>query len=165
MIFTATHMRHLLIATGVLLLPFASTPTRAADPTADIAAFNKAYDAAILSRDDARVLAVWASDGVSLLPEQEPIRGRAAMAAFLARVQAQTPGWKVIAQESTCHDIVVHDDWASEWCETHQVASRPGGQSNWEGWGKMALVLEKQHGRWMIRQEMWNQGVARAAAK
>ena len=155
-------MRHLLTTTAVLLwVARAPSLARAADPTADIAAFNKAYDAAVLSRDNARVLALWASDGVSLLPAQNPIRGREAMAAFLAQVQAQTPGWKVIAQESTCHDIVVRGDWASEWCDTHQVASRPDGQPNWEGWGKMALVLEKQHGRWVIRQEMWNQGVAR----
>lgn len=154
-------MRHALITTTLLgFLFFAPTSTRAADPTADIAAFNKAYDAAVLSMDNARVLAMWAADGVSLLPGENPVRGREALAAFLAQVTAQTPGWKVIAQESTCHDISVHGNWASEWCETHQVASRPDGQSNWEGWGKMLLVLEKQHGRWLIQREMWNQGVA-----
>lgn len=154
-------MQHPLITTGVLLcLTLAPAPARAADSTSEIVAFNKAYDAAILSMDNARVLTFWAPDGLSLLPGEKPVRGREALAGFLARVQASTPGWKVIAQESTCHDITVHGDWASEWCETHQVASRPGGQPNWEGWGKMALVLEKQHGRWVTRQEMWNQGVA-----
>lgn len=152
-------MRQLLITTCVLLcLPFTSLRARAADPAAEIVAFNKAFDAAVLSMENSRVLALWASDGVSLLPGEKAIRGREALAGFLAQVKANTPGWKVIAQESSCHDITVHGDWASEWCETHQVASRPDGQPNWEGRGKMALVLEKQHGRWVIRQEMWNQG-------
>jgi uncharacterized protein (TIGR02246 family) len=152
-------MRHRVITAGILLaLALPSLSASAADSTAEIIAFNKAYDAAVLSMDNARVLTFWSSDGVSLLPGQAPVRGREALAAFLAQVQAGTPGWKVIAQESTCHDIIVHGDWASEWCETHQVASRPDGQPNWEGWGKMALVLRKEHGRWVIRQEMWNQG-------
>ena len=96
--------------------------------TARVAAFNRAYDDAIRSGDNARVLALWTRDGVSLLPGQAALRGREALATFLAGVQAQAAGWKVITQTSTCHDIEVHGSWATEWCETHQVAARPAGQ-------------------------------------
>lgn len=147
------------LAVAVCILP--SSPLQASpDAIAGIRAFNTAYDEAIKSQDDARVLALWASDGVTLLPGQAAVRGRKAIGRFLKDVEAQAVGWKVVAQKSTCHDIAVHGTWATEWCETHQVASRPDGKPDWEGWGKMALVLQQVDGRWLITQEMWNQGPA-----
>lgn len=157
-------LRHLLRHTPVLvavLLILISNPLQASTGTVtEIHAFNTAYDAAIRSQDNDRVLAFWADDGVSLLPGQAAIQGRKAIGQFLKDVQARTVGWKVVAQKSACHDIEIHGVWATEWCETHQVASRPDGKPDWEGWGKMALVLQYINGRWLIKQEMWNQSPA-----
>lgn len=162
-----TPLRHLLRhapALAVAILVLASGQTQASpDAIAEIRAFNTAYDTAIKSQNNDRVLALWASDGVSLLPGQAAIRGRQAIDQFLKGVQAQAVGWKVVSQKSTCHDIAVHGSWGTEWCDTHQVASRPDGKPNWEGWGKMALVLHRVNGHWLIRQEMWNQSPASAS--
>ncbi len=147
----------LALALLTLILPRALASQ---DAVAEIRAFNAAYDEAIKSRDNARVLSLWAADGVSLLPGQPAMRGVEAIGQFLRNVQAQTVGWKVVAQTSACHDIEVHGTWATEWCETHQVTSRPNGEPNVESWGKMALVLRKVDGRWRIALEMWNQGPA-----
>lgn len=127
---------------------------------AAIEALNRAYNAAILSQDNARVLALWAPDGVSLLPGEPALRGREALGRFLDRIQAELRGWKVKVQEMQCHDLVVHGDLASEWCDTHQVVSRPDGQPDWEGRGKMSLVLQRLDGQWRIRQESWTSGPA-----
>jgi uncharacterized protein (TIGR02246 family) len=130
------------------------------DARVEIESFNKRLDAAILKQDNSAVLALWADDGVSLLPSTMPIRGKKEMAKFLDDVTAQTKGWKVIQQQSVCHDVEVSGDWATEWCDTHQVASRPDSQPNWEGWGKTLLVLHREkQGRWLLKREMWNQGV------
>ncbi|MBA4216588.1 MAG: SgcJ/EcaC family oxidoreductase [Roseateles sp.] len=135
----------------------------AADAAA-IQAFNQAYNAAIRSQDNARVLALWAADGVSLLPGEPALRGRDALARFLDRIQAEMRGWKVKVQEMQCHDLVVHGDLASEWCDTHQVVSRPDGKPDWEGRGKMSLVLQRIDGQWRVRQESWNEGPASAGS-
>lgn len=159
---TVPHLRSS-IPTLLLLAALSAVAVRslaAQDAIAEVRAFNASYDEAIRSQDNARVLSLWALDGVSLLPGQAAIQGRDAIGQFLDQVQAQIVGWKVVAQESTCHDITVHGPWATEWCETHQVASRPNGEPNWEGWGKMALVLHKEGERWLIQQEMWNQAPA-----
>lgn len=157
----AASLYRLLSHTSVLvavMLVLASNPLQACpNAIAEIHAFNTAYDAAIKSQNNDRVLDLWARDGVSLLPGQAAVRGREAIGQFLKDVQARTVGWKVVAQQSTCHDIEIHGRWATEWCETHQVASRPDGKPNWEGWGKMALVLQQVNGRWLIKQETWNQ--------
>lgn len=142
------------------LLANASPAAPTADDAAAIQALNQAYTAAILSQDNARVLALWAPDGVSLLPGEPPLRGREAIARFLDRIQAQMAGWKVRVQEMQCHDLLVRGDVASEWCDTHQVVSRPDGQPDWEGRGKMSLVLQRLDGQWRIRQESWTSGPA-----
>jgi ketosteroid isomerase-like protein len=39
------------------------------------------------------------------------------------------------------------------------VAAAPPGKENFEGFGKMLLVLHKKaDGNWRIKREMWNQG-------
>jgi ketosteroid isomerase-like protein len=55
------------------------------------------------------------------------------------------------------HDIQVCGDLATEWATEHQVAQAPEGKQNFEGYGKMALVLHREaSGEWKIKQEMWN---------
>jgi len=130
------------------------------DAKVEIDAFNRAFDAAILKQNNAAVLALWDEEGLSLLPATPPIRGKKEMSKFLEDVTAQTKGWKVLKQESTCHDIEVSVDWASEWCDTYQMATRPDSQPNWEGWGKTLLVLHRdKNGRWLLKREMWNLGI------
>jgi len=66
-------------------------------------------------------------------------------------------GRGVTKEEMEFHDIQVCGDWASEWATEHQVAQAPEGKPNFEGYGKMALVLHREAGgEWKIKQEMWN---------
>ena len=40
----------------------------------------------------------------------------------------------------------------------------PAGKPPFDGWGKMLLVLHKgADGKWRVKQEMWNQGLAPGA--
>lgn len=148
------------LALCITLMAGAANAAPAATDAAAIQALNEAYNAAIRSQDNARVLALWAPDGISLLPGEPALRGREALARFLDRIQAQLVGWKVRVQEMQCHDLFVHGDLASEWCDTHQVVQRPDGKPDWEGRGKMSLVLQRIDGQWRIRQESWNEGPA-----
>ncbi len=51
-------------------------------------------------------------------------------------------------------------EWASEWAMEHQIADAPAGEQNFEGYGKMLLVLHKEvDGNWRVKREMWNQGI------
>jgi hypothetical protein len=66
------------------------------------------------------------------------------------------PGYKVAKEEMEFHDIQLCGDWATEWATEHQVAKAPEGKPDFDGYGKMALVLHREGGEWKIKQEMWN---------
>jgi uncharacterized protein (TIGR02246 family) len=145
-----------------LFLCLAPAIALAADDRAGIAAFNLELAAATRKMDNA-VLALWEDDGTSLLPSTPPIRGKKAIAAFLEKVVADLPGARMEKFESQCFDIEVSGAWASEWCTEHQVVKFTGGKPQFEGFGKMALVLHRgTDGKWRLKQEMWNQALAPA---
>ena len=128
---------------------------------ADIEAWNRALVDVTRRMDNPGVLALWEDDGVSLLPSTKPIVGKKAIAAFLDQVTGEMPGAKVVTFEMACSGIEVAGDWASEWCEEHQVVSFPGGKPPFVGWGKMLFVLHRgTDAKWRLRREMWNQGLA-----
>ena len=137
----------------------------AADPPADparaeILAFNKAFDDATRHMDNAALLAQWADDGISLLPDTAPIIGKAAVGKFLGDVMSSLKGAKMKQFDDDCHDIEVSGPWASEWCVEHQLVDLGAGKPPFEGWGKLLLVLHKGNdGKWRIEREMWNAAV------
>jgi len=141
------------------LLPVAllATPAAAVSPREEVEAFNERFAAVTRQMDNAGAMALWAEDGVSLLPEMAPMQGRARIAKFLDEVTSLMKGWRVISHESACHDIDVSGDRASEWCETHQVVQPSGGLPRIDIHGKMLLVLRKGgDGAWRLQSEMWN---------
>ncbi len=126
----------------------------------EIAQLDKAIDAATRKMDNAAILALWADDGVSLLPSTKPLVGKPAIGKFLDEVLGSLKGAKMKAFEQECHDIEVSGAWASEWCTEHQLVELPGGKPPFEGWGKLLLVLHKgADGKWRIAREMWNEAV------
>jgi len=144
-----------------LFLLLVAAPGMAQDPHAGIEAFNQAFDDATRHMDTAATLALWEDDGTSLLPSTPPIAGKKAIAAFLGQVMTQLQGAHMEKFEDACTDIQVSGDWASEWCTEHQIVQLPAGKPPFEGWGKMLLVLHKgAGGKWRLKQEMWNQGLA-----
>jgi uncharacterized protein (TIGR02246 family) len=123
----------------------------------EIEAFNKRYVELHLKMDTAGILALWAEDGVDLMPGDAAMIGRKKISAWVEDIVAKMPGYKVMKQEMEFHDIHVCGDWASEWATEHQVVEPPEGRPPIDGHGKMALVLHRgPNGDWKIQQEMWN---------
>jgi ketosteroid isomerase-like protein len=144
-----------LIAIGGLI--FTSGGTSVRDRNAEIDLFNKKFVDLHLKMDHAGILAMWADDGVDLMPGEAPLVGKKAISAWVENVQKSIAGHKVTTEDVEFHDIEVSGDWASEWATEHQVVSLPDGKPPIDGYGKMALVLHRDaSGAWKIKQEMWN---------
>jgi ketosteroid isomerase-like protein len=131
-------------------------PAPPADPKSEILAFNEKFINAHLRMDNPAIIAMWAEDGVSLLPGMVPMVGRAAIGKFINDITAQMPGYKVVREKIDFRDIQVSGDWASEWgLETQGI--QPPNQPAMEGYGKILFVLHKDApGQWKIQLEMWN---------
>ena len=150
--------RSTLLVLAVLFFLYSSpqTPAPPADPKAEILAFNEKFINAHLRMDNPAIIAMWADDGVSLLPSMPPMVGRATIGKFITDITAQMPGYKIVREKIDFHDIQVSGDWASEWgLETQGL--QPPNQPVMEGYGKILFVLHKEaHGEWKIQHEMWN---------
>jgi uncharacterized protein (TIGR02246 family) len=153
-------LKSMSLAAAVVFAVFAiswKTTTASSDGVREIAAFNQNYVALHLKMDTAGILALWAEDGVDLMPDEAPLIGRKAIGAWVAAIVAKMPGYKVVKQDMEFHDIQVSGDWASEWATEHQVVQPPDGKPVIAGYGKMALVLHRDADRnWKVKQEMWN---------
>jgi ketosteroid isomerase-like protein len=123
-----------------------------------VAAFNAAFRDVILRMDNAGVVALWAEDGISLLPDMAPIVGKKAIAELMDRVTKDLVGYRVTKEEIEWKDLRVAGDWASEWGIVHQEVLAPGDKPAIEVYGRIALVLHREAGGWKIEQEMWNSG-------
>lgn len=124
----------------------------------EIEGFNDHYRELHLKMDTAGIFALWADDGVDLMPGEAPMIGKKVIQAWVEDILAKMPGYKVVKQEMEFHDIEVCGDWASEWALEHQVVQPPEGKEPLETWGKMALILHRDaSGVWKVKQEMWNQ--------
>ena len=147
----------------VLTLLFAGCVPRpfehpASDGRTAIAALTHQIDSLTRRMDTPALLALWDEDGVSLLPNAKPMRGKHAIAAFLDEVTTQTPEARMITFELRCFDLVVSGPWASEWCTEHQIV-RLSADRTFDGRGKLLYVFHRgADGRWRISREMWNQG-------
>lgn len=123
----------------------------------EIEAFNKKFVELHLKMDTQGIFALWAEDGVDLMPGEAPMLGKKTIVTWVEDILAKMPGHKVTKQEMEFHDVRVSGDWASEWVTEHQVVQPPDGEPPNEGYGKMALVLHREtNGEWKIKQEMWN---------
>ena len=114
------------------------------DGKAEIDAFNKKYVELHLKMDNAGIYALWADDGVDLMPGRAPLIGKKAIVAWVEDVLAKMPGYKVTKQEMDFHDIQVSGDWASEWALEHQVVQPPEGKPAIDSHGKMILILHRE---------------------
>jgi len=141
----------------LLCLSLICLPLFAATPREEIDVFNRKFRDATLHMDNAAIMALWADDGVTLLPGMAPVAGKKTITKWLDDVVAGLAGYHVTAQDNDFHDIQISGEWASEWGTTHQVVQPPDGKPVIDTWGKILLVLHKESdGSWKIRQEMWN---------
>ncbi|MBA3913796.1 MAG: SgcJ/EcaC family oxidoreductase [Acidobacteriales bacterium] len=143
----------IVLASSVALPQSAST---AADRRS-IEQLNHELDDAILHMSNERVLALWADDGVTLLPGMAPVEGKKNITEFMQKVVAGMPGFHVTEQQTDIRNIEVSGDWAAEWGLTHQIATPPDGKAPIDSRGKIMLILHRESdGHWKIKQEMWN---------
>jgi ketosteroid isomerase-like protein len=118
--------------------------------------FNRRFAECVRNSDHAGMLAMWASDGVDLMPGEAPLVGKVAIAAWLEGIEKEGAESRVLKEELEFHDVRVSGDWASEWADELQTV-QPQGKSPVDGYGKIALVLHREgNGQWSIKQEMWN---------
>jgi len=123
----------------------------------EIEVFNAKFVELHLKMDTPGIMAMWADDGVDLMQGENPIVGRKTITAWVEDVLSKMPGYKVTTEELEFHDIRVCGDWATEWATEHQMAKAPEGKQDFDGYGKIALVLHRDaNGEWKIREEMWN---------
>ena len=153
--------RKYLLMAGIVVLALCAIRVKARGTEdarrTEIDAFNKRYVELHLKMDTQTILALWAEDGVDLMPGDSPLLGRKKITAWVEDILAKMPGYKVTKQEMEFHDIRVCGDWASEWATEHQVVQPPDGKPPIENYGKMALVLHREaSGEWKVEQEMWN---------
>jgi len=153
--------RGVVLAGGILFLGVFAIGMRArrsnADGRKEIEAFNNKFLELHLKMDTPGIMAMWTEDGADLMQGEAPLVGKKTIATWLDGVLSKTQGYKVAKEELEFYDIQVCGDWATEWANEHQVAKAPEGKPDFEGYGKMALVLHREAtGEWKIKQEMWN---------
>ena len=120
----------------------------------EIEAFNKRYVELHLKMDTAGILALWAEDGVDLMPGDAPMSGKKKITAWLEDILAKMPGYKVLKQEMEFHDIHVCGEWASEWATEHQVVQPPEGKPPVEAtarWRWCCIAKQTASGRFSRR--------------
>jgi uncharacterized protein (TIGR02246 family) len=150
-------IRSLWLAAVLIGLSTSAASGQAANEKDELEKFNNHFRELHLKMDTAGIFALWADDGVDLMPGETPMIGKKVIQAWVEDILAKMPGYKVTKQEMEFHDIQVSGDWASEWALEHQVVQPPNGKEPIETWGKMALVLHREaNGEWRIKQEMWN---------
>jgi len=150
-------IRNLWLAAALIGFSMISADKQAASGKDELEKFNNHFRELHLNMDTAGIFALWADDGVDLMPGEAPMIGKKVIEAWVEAILAKMPGYKVTKQEMEFHDIQVSGDWASEWALEHQVVQPPDGKESIETWGKMALVLHREaNGEWRIKQEMWN---------
>ena len=151
------------VTLGLMVIGAGSAGRGAVGPDAtrkEIEAFNRRFAAAHQKMDNAAIIEMWAEDGVSLLPETAPMVGKKTIAKFIEDVVGRMPGYHMQKFEIEFQGIEANGEWASEWAMEHQLVEAPPGKENFEGYGKMLLVLHKEaDGNWRITREMWNQGL------
>jgi ketosteroid isomerase-like protein len=144
------------VALAALVLSGASVGS-STTPVQEVERFNRTFLQLHQNMDTAGIFALWADDGVDLMPGEAPLIGKKVIVAWVEGILSRMPGHKMVKEEIEFHDIQVSGDWASEWATEHQVVQPPGDKPPIEGYGKIALVLHREaNGQWKIKQEMWN---------
>ncbi len=147
----------LLLAAGLGSTP-SPAQTHPAAALSSIPGFNQRLEDATRKMDNAATLALWADDGISLLPNSSPLIGKSAIAALMDRAMASLKGARMAEFHMQCSGVETSGDLASEWCVEHQIVTLPGKKLPFDGKGQMLLVLRRDsHGDWRLIREMWNQ--------
>src|SRR6266478_1338190 len=115
----------------------------AQDAGKEIEAFNRRYVELHEKMDTAGILALWAEDGVDLMPGDEAMIGRKKISAWVEGIVAKMPGYKVMKQEMEFHDIHICGEWASELATERGGVQPPEGKRLIEAYGWVVMVVQR----------------------
>jgi ketosteroid isomerase-like protein len=119
--------------------------------------FNRRFIDACRQMDNSAALALWADDGVDLLPGMEPMVGKPAITTWLNGVREQSKGAKMLQCDVQWHDPSISGDLAYEWGINSQIIALPNRPEPFHNKGKITLILRKQaDGTWKLVLESWN---------
>lgn len=142
----------------LLFICLATLPSfaRAHDSAArkQIESVNQKFDTAILHMDNAAVLALWADDGVEILPKMPLLDGKKAIADFFDQTTKQLVGYHLKSNDTKFHDISISGDLAVEWGTSDQVIIDPKGKEMHQQ-GYIMLALRRSGSEWKLIREMW----------
>jgi uncharacterized protein (TIGR02246 family) len=144
---------------AILILGFADV-AQSASPKQDareaLEAFNKQFIAACQKMDHPAGAALWAEDGVDLLPGMAPMTGKKKISEWLNSLTPQLVGAKMLYCTVDWRDIQIDGDLAYEWGINREKIEFPPPKKAFENEGKILLILKRQvDGQWRIALESW----------
>ena len=144
-----------LIAAG---LSFAMGKTSdAQDVRKKVDAVNQEIVRACQQRDFDATAALWADDGVDLLPGLAPMVGKAKITAWLDSLRPNVQGARMVYCTIDWQDIQIHGDLAYEWGINRQLIEYPPPRKSAPNEGKILFILKRQAGgQWKVALEAWN---------
>jgi len=129
-------------------------------------AFNREFVGACQRMDHRAGAALWAEDGVDLLPEMLPMTGKTNIAAWLDSLTPQMAGAKMLSCTIDWQDIQIHGNIAYEWGINREKIDFPPPKGRFENEGKILLILKHQRDdSWKIALESWNSNPEKVNAR
>lgn len=142
---------------SALILSLVAQTTADQNERKSVDAVNKEIVRACQERDWDATLALWADDGVDLLPGLAPMVGKAKISAWLDSLRPQMEGTKMRYCTVDWQDIQIHGDLAYEWGINRQLIDYPPPRKSAPNEGKILFILKRQgDGSWKIALESWN---------
>jgi len=155
MLESSTMKPTLFLAALAIFLPFTNPAAQDARKPVDV--FNLQFVESCRHFDPAGTAALWADDGVDLLPGMDPIIGKSAISKWLSGLSEQVKGTKVVQCDIDWKQIQISGDVAYEWGINTQTVSAPGQPEPFKNKGKITLIVRKQaDGPWKLELESWN---------
>ncbi len=120
-------------------------------------ALNQEIVRACQQRDFDATAALWADNGVDLLPGLEPMVAKPKITAWLDSLRPNLLGAKMAYCTIDWQDIQVHGEVAYEWGINRQLIEYPAPRKSTPTEGKIVFILRRQgNGSWKIVLESWN---------
>ena len=159
-LFTALAAASLVISRRELTIRVVPSAQAAVTPVdrAAVDEVNRRFVEGCRKFDPEATAALWADDGIDLLPGMEPIDGRAAIAKWLkGRLGDQMKGVKILQCDVDWQHLEIAGGLAYEWGINTQTISVPDRSEPMKNKGKITLILKKQpDASWKLVLESWN---------
>jgi len=125
---------------------------------AEIEKLHRTDMAAAKVNDIETLRTLWTDDCVLLQPDQEPIKGREAMWAYMQEALEEQKQYEITEYVHDFEEIEVLGDWAYEW-GTFRGAYRPvsGGEEIRERARLFRILKRQPDGSWKCARAIWHQ--------